>query len=425
MHHNNCTGVVLPADDNGARLPIQKAVASAILPETTVKIKEVIVDGNTTEEQLCNSLLNSGPTPSIVIDTTNKETIEGEVVKHFVRHYGIPSVTTSTGLYDKERSWIELGNLEKEWLLQINNPTDIISSLVDDIITEYGVSNAVLFYDSSFQSVKKKLDQVTKDEAFRFRSIFMSKDYIRETLAATKGHNVSNFIILGGMATINRFLETAGDLELLDSQASFYFITKSRGQVKCPSCRSASILLLQPTTSTSLEYNHTANLININGENKLELFFYYDLTRFLIHTIHQMKVTNNWPELSFPSCGGERKGELSIGQINERKDLILGTELAADGFYGKFGRFVFDDFSHSVSYQDIAMRVTKVDFLRGQIYDTKLAEWMFGEHHGRFVYGSYQNAASSGSRAVAETTSKQSHMRIVIYLQPPFIMKSK
>jgi ionotropic glutamate receptor len=456
-HHEIIVGVIVTNDNLDIRTSIHKALLSSSLSQTTtVKIKELILkqsenkqgiipdngisqqisttttserfnDEEVTAEFLCEKLMVHGPLPTVVIDTTEKGSIEGTRVKEFLKKFGVPTLSLSTGMINNERSWSVIREQEKEWLLQINPPVDVISTLASDLVLEYGLKNIALLYDSSFLPVKNKFEDMTRgNEKFKISPVFVdqSPENIKHALQATAELNVTNYIVMAGMTTINKILESAQSVGLLEDHIAFYLVTKSRGQLRCPSCRSASVLLLQATPSTNTEYNHTSSLQGVNAENKLEKFFYYDMTRFLIHTINDLINTGNWPTLTYPPCEKDNSPvyeKLTLKQLKERSELSLGTELSVDGFYGKFGRMIFDDFSNGICFQDIVMKVTKVDFLRGQIYNSKQGEWTFGKYHGDFMYGSY--LSQEERTAIAETKDGKKKMTIVMYLQPPFIMK--
>ena len=171
---------------------------------------------------------------------------------------------------------------------------------------------------------------------------------------------------------------------MIDDDISLYFVTKSPAKIRCPRCKSASMLLVQPTKSTSGEYAHTADPgTGVSHESKVDYFFYYDLARYVTHTVHDLMTMGKWPhKMSFAACGST----LTPDQLEERKDFKFGNELSMDGFYGKYGRFHVDDFRDGISFQDVRMRVAKIDFLRGDFYDNKLSEWNFHQTHGHFIY---------------------------------------
>lgn len=216
-----------------------------------------------------------------------------------------------------------------------------------------------------------------------------NKKSIQQALQHVKSNNVTSIILMAQVSTINQLLDTAVTMKMMDNEEiSLYLVTKSPAKIRCPRCKSASMLLLQPVKSTVGEYGHVVedpkSWTGLSHENKVDLFFYYDLVRYVAHTISDLMATGDWNQsLTYATCGSS----MTVDQVNERKAMKFASELGMDGFYGKYGRFHVDDHSvGGISFQDVRMRVAKIDFLRGEIYDNKMSEWNFHQTHGHFIY---------------------------------------
>lgn len=133
--------------DQLTRTALQKGLSSIRLPDTTIRMKEVLMNQNASECDVCQLLL---PDIHTLIDTT-----ESGFMQTFARKSGIPTVRTSFGLTPGQRAWPGLTAEESEWLIQVNPPEDTISTIVPDLVTEYGIRNAVLFYDKSFGEIER------------------------------------------------------------------------------------------------------------------------------------------------------------------------------------------------------------------------------------------------------------------------------
>lgn len=200
--------------------------------------------------------------------------------------------------------------------------------------------------------------------------------------------------------------------------------------------RGSSILLVQPMIEFDLWYNHTADLVS-TVDTKVDSYFYYDLLRNVIASIYDLMKKNQWPKMNHVSCDSSIDNNVR-DELN--KSLELAKEMSIDGLYGKFGRFSFDAATNAIehaSYQDIRYKVVRVNLLSDLIESStgKLAEWTYnGQYNGRFMYMNYykeitfnytraRSIVSSGYDTPHATTDKQKTMRVVIYLQQPFIMK--
>ena len=145
--HENKIGVALDESDVLIRTAIEKGLASISLPDTKVRIQEVILDKNASECDVCQKLLlePAGPRINVLIDTTDNDWMQA-----FTRKAGIPTISTAFGLSETERVWPGLTDQAREWLIQINPPEDTMCTIVSDLVNEYGIRNAVLLFDMSF-----------------------------------------------------------------------------------------------------------------------------------------------------------------------------------------------------------------------------------------------------------------------------------
>ena len=133
---------------------------------------------------------------------------------------------------------------------------------------------------------------------------------------------------------------------------------QGKGKLECLSCNQTELFFAQPLKTRLHEYDHQTELRDtINSTHRVDAFFYYDLTRFVIEVIDEMVNKSLWPEtISFPKCGKRMTDE----EKEERKQIQLGKELSFESFYGMFGRFVFDAYQLGNNYQEIVMRINKV-----------------------------------------------------------------
>lgn len=206
----------------------------------------------------------------------------------------------------------------------------------------------------------------------------------------------------------------------------WFMISKSRGKMKCLTCHMATVMFFQPMKVKPIDYNHTTELSGLTLENKVDAYFYYDLTRALLQTVGELMSKQMWPELTFPKCGQSSALALTTEQINERKSMRLARELSYEGHFGLFGRFIFDNYAFGSVYQDTVMKMSKVNLWIDQPYRImREAEWTFGEPYGRLMAITAQEEGVKGNlpAVVGTTTVFKKKLKVVMILQPPFIMK--
>lgn len=130
-------------------IALGKGISSITLPDTDVIPVPVLLGKNASECDVCQKLLNNKDIRiDVLIDTTERQ--EYSFMRSFVRRSGIPTISTAHGLFGSQRSFPDLTPDEIEWLIQINSPGDTVSTVVSDLVTEYGIRNAELLYDKSF-----------------------------------------------------------------------------------------------------------------------------------------------------------------------------------------------------------------------------------------------------------------------------------
>jgi hypothetical protein len=148
----------------------------------------------------------------------------------------------------------------------------------------------------------------------------------------------------------------------------------------------------QPLKTRLHEYEHNSTLQNMDNSNKVDSYFYYDLTRFTLEIIDGLINKSLWPQnMSFPKCGKHLNDE----QKHERSVIELAKELSIEALYGMFGRFVFDSYKFGNNYQELSMRINKVVLSADSPNkNTKIAEWEYEGHIGSIMFTAAQEEAA-------------------------------
>ncbi|KAG1654620.1 Ionotropic receptor 25a [Nymphon striatum] len=87
--------------------------------------------------------------PVVVLDTTT-DGPQSSMVKKVTRQLKIPTLTTSYGHLGDIIEWKDLSPTEKEYLVQIMPPTDIIGQIVHDVGASQNLTTAGILYDDGF-----------------------------------------------------------------------------------------------------------------------------------------------------------------------------------------------------------------------------------------------------------------------------------
>ena len=105
-------------------------------------------------------MLASSMFPHLVLDTTMTG-LASETVKSFTAALGIPTISASFGQEGDLRQWRNIDENEKEYLIQILPPGDIIPEIVRTIVLNQNITNAAILFDDYFGMNSKLLTRVS------------------------------------------------------------------------------------------------------------------------------------------------------------------------------------------------------------------------------------------------------------------------
>lgn len=94
-------------------------------------------------------MLDAQMYPHLVLDTTMTG-LGSETVKSFSAALALPTVSASFGQEGDLRQWRSIDDNEKEYLIQICPPADIIPEIVRTIVLNQNITNAAILFDNSF-----------------------------------------------------------------------------------------------------------------------------------------------------------------------------------------------------------------------------------------------------------------------------------
>lgn len=94
-------------------------------------------------------MLEAQTYPHLVLDTTMTG-LGSETVKSFTAALGLPTVSASFGQEGDLRQWRNIDDMEKQYLIQICPPADIIPEIIRTIVLNQNITNAAIMFDNSF-----------------------------------------------------------------------------------------------------------------------------------------------------------------------------------------------------------------------------------------------------------------------------------
>lgn len=96
-----------------------------------------------------DGLLNVNKQPHLVLDTTMTG-LASETVKSFTAALALPTISASFGQEGDLRQWRNIDDNEKEYLIQISPPADIIPEMVRTLVLNQNITNAAILFDENF-----------------------------------------------------------------------------------------------------------------------------------------------------------------------------------------------------------------------------------------------------------------------------------
>ncbi|CAG2107477.1 unnamed protein product, partial [Medioppia subpectinata] len=326
----------------------------------------------------------------------------------------IPTISTTYQLGSGILNWRNLDDNEKQYLIHVNQPGDTIPIMVKDLTAHHNYKTVIVYYDESFQLDHKQKSLLVNTKARHIIRQLEGKtveQYVK-LFADIKKAKMLNYVIFGTIETLNNVIDAANENDMFDKHNKWHLITKTKGKLMCKSCKKIEVMFSQPLKTRLHDYELNTTLENVDNTNKVDSYFYHDLTRFTLEMIDDV-VNTLWPKnLTFPKCGRY----LDKDQKAERIGFGLAQHMSSELLYGMFGRFVFGSYKLGNNYQEISMRTNKVIISAdSNNKNIKVSEWEYEGHTGTFVF-------TSAVEKAAESSGLKKY-RITTLIQPPFVME--
>ncbi|CAH0553819.1 unnamed protein product [Brassicogethes aeneus] len=258
------------------------------------------VVGNRTDstgllELLCstyNDMLEKNIPPHLVLDTT-KTGLASETVKSFTSALGLPTISASFGQEGDLRQWRNIDENEKQYLIQIIPPADMIPEMIRTIVINQNITNAAILFDDSFV-MDHKYKSLLQNVATR-HIITPIKDNIQEQLQSLYKLDLVNYFILGSLANIRKVLDGADNAQFFNRKFAWHVITQDKGDVKCQ-CRNATIMFAKPVIDAKYQdrLGSIKTSYQLNADPEIAAAFYFDLALHSFLTIKDMIGEGAW-----------------------------------------------------------------------------------------------------------------------------------
>ncbi|KAJ8960481.1 hypothetical protein NQ318_013765 [Aromia moschata] len=366
-----------------------------------------------------NSMLEGQAFPHLVLDTTMSG-MGSETVKSFTSALALPTVSASFGQDGDLRQWRNLEDSEKEYLVQICPPADIIPEIVRSIVLNQNITNAAILFDDSFvmdHKYKSLLQNVATRHVItpiKTASETMDGDPIGDQLQQLRKLDIVNYFVLGSVSNIGRVLKAADQIGFFNRKFAWHAITQDDGEIKCE-CRNASVIFVKPYPNTAYQdrLGSMQRTYQLNALPVIAAAFYFDLTLHSFLTVKDMISDGAWIKhnaTSYITCddydgkNSPKRAGLSIRKYFNKDTSEIPT----------YGAFLLS--TNGQSFMEFQMQLTSVD-VRSSSSDksTTLGTWQAG----------FDNNLTLVDQQVMANMTADVVYRVVTVIQKPFIYKDE
>ncbi|CAH1971639.1 unnamed protein product [Acanthoscelides obtectus] len=381
----------------------------------SVDLRRVV--GNRTDstnflEFLCstyNSMLESQTYPHMVLDTTMTG-LGSETVKSFTQALALPTITASFGQEGDLRQWRNIDEDEKEYLVQICPPADIIPEIVRTIVLYQNITNAAILFDQSFV-MDHKYKALLQNVATRhiITPIGMGNT-VADQLMQLRKLDIVNFFVLANLNNIKRVLDAADSISFFNRKFAWHVITQDDGDIKCV-CRNATIMFVKPLPNTANQdrLGTMQRTYQLNAEPTIAAAFYFDLALHSFMAIKEMISDGAWKKnnvTKYITCD-DYNGHNSPKRIGLSLRKYLSKESTEPPTYGQF---LINQ--NGNSYMDFQMAISSVGVRDGASDKSfNLGSWTSG----------FDNNLTLIDQKVMSNLTADVVYRVVTVIQKPFV----
>ncbi|KAI1287393.1 Glutamate receptor [Halotydeus destructor] len=399
---------------------------------TPVQVRLVTVDSQLNKSQLCHRLYGDGTSGQvdIVIDVTFKE----NAVKELTRAIGVPTISSNPDA----KSWKGLSVAQTRYLVQFEPPALFLVRTVRAVIDQYQLNKYRILYDENYADVAHHLKAIVPEETM-FQSL--------EELAVKEGliwgtrklwkFKKHSFITLANVDLLNEFTDAINENDMFRAAYRWFFFTNDKRKIVCNSCKHATYIVVKPSLCNLHDYEGTHFDDRNVLDKKVDMYFFYDLTRMAMKPVTSMFRTG-WPQVSANCDSLSATGTTDL-EAASKPDLLIQLEDEVKDFHGKYGEFVVvtspeqtERRSLLSSYQDIVFDIAEINYLRDARKVKKVGKWFYEEPFGTVLFksalgddddeeGGKDEDEEGDDDEAEEAEAKDEMITFIVYHHPPFI----
>ncbi|KAL6266796.1 hypothetical protein P5V15_003627 [Pogonomyrmex californicus] len=256
-------------------------------------------DSSDSLEAICNawsSAISKGGTtvPDLVLDVT-RINLGAEASSSFTAAVGVPTLSAQYGQEGDIRSWRDLDLDQKNYLIQIMPPSDLVPEAIRQIASQMNITNAGILYDKNFvMNHKYKSLLLNVPTRHVINPLQDSIDNVREQLSKLRDLDVINYFLLGDGNSINMLLDSGESLGFVGRRYGWFILTLDEELWPSCACENITILFLRPEPPTADDQSESVIRAKL-PKPLIMSAFYYDLTLLGVRAMKSALDDGDWP----------------------------------------------------------------------------------------------------------------------------------
>ncbi|XP_024885188.1 ionotropic receptor 25a isoform X1 [Temnothorax curvispinosus] len=259
-------------------------------------------DSSESLETICNTwssaISKGGATvPDLILDMTMAN-LGAEASSSFTAAMGIPTLSAQFGQEGDIRYWRDLNLDQKDYLIQVMPPSDLLPEAIRQLAIQMNITNAGILYDKNFvMNHKYKSLLLNVPTRHVINSLQDMIDNVKEQLSKLRDLDVVNYFLLGDENTISMLLDAGESLSFTGRKYGWFILTLDEESWPSCACENTTILFMKPEPPVVSDEKNQAEFVVRDTLQKplITSAFYYDLTLLGISAMKSALDNGDWP----------------------------------------------------------------------------------------------------------------------------------
>ncbi|XP_072753212.1 ionotropic receptor 25a isoform X2 [Anoplolepis gracilipes] len=234
--------------------------------------------------------------PDLVLDVT-RIGLGAEASSSFTAAMGIPTLSAQYGQEDDIRYWRDLDLNQKNYLIQVMTPGDLMPEVIRQLAIQMNITNAGILFDKNFiMTHKYKSLLLNVPTRHVINDLQNSMDLIKEQLSRLRDLDVVNYFIMSDEKSIEIVLD-AGESLSFTGRKYGWFILSLNDELwpSCP-CENITVLFIKPQSPMVGNQSQAESIVRtILPKPFITSAFYYDLTLLGVSAMKSALDSGDWP----------------------------------------------------------------------------------------------------------------------------------